>query len=1708
LKKFNGDLVKWATFWDTFESSVHTNSQLSDIDKFNYLKSLLEGPAYEAISGLKLTATNYSEALAVLKKRFGNKKHIIDKHMQTLVNIEAVTSQHNIKGLRRFYDLVESQVRGLRSLGVLVGSYGALLATILLDKLPSELQLIISREAHDEEWELDNLMKVLEREIDARERAFSLSNRVGKGTSGRNPPTATSLLSQSGESHAPKCCYCKQSHSSNSCQVVTDVSQRKQILRKAGRCFVCLRRNHMSRECRSTLKCARCGGRHHVTICNGLPERALTTTVEQVNHPQPSITSTAQMGTNIGVTPTTLSLHCVSTKVPVLLQTARADVFRVGNPQIRKEARIVFDSGSQRSYITRDLASALSLSSGHFETMMIKTFGSQTELRQVCGVVMLGLMLKNGRSLKLSFLSVPLICEPLTNQPITHVKESYAHLASLDLADHASGDDTLNVDILIGSDNYWSLVTGRVIRGDRGGPTAIQTKLGWVLAGPVEGLSCLSLTNLVTTHLMAVDAYVSQDGDHELDCKLKMFWDLESLGIKQNEATVYDEFENSIRFNGDRYEVSLPWKDSHAPLPDNYNLSVKRLVGLLKRLRQNPEILEQYDAVIREQIDKGIVEFVKVQALTKGPVHYLPHHAILREDKSTTKLRVVYDASARTGGPSLNDCLYTGPKSGQRIMDILLRFRVHKVAMVADIEKAFLMVSVREEDRDVLRFLWVKDLKAASPEISVLRFTRVVFGVSASPFLLNATIRHHMEQYSASHPEVISMFMRSIYVDDVSYGADDDNSAFELFLKSKEILAQGGFNLRKFVTNSSSLSCRVGSLDQGFDATVGDSSHKVIEEDKGYTRDILGDKKHTDGEQKILGVRWNFIQDDLVFDLSELATLMKNTEATKRQIVGITTRFYDPLGFMSPVMIRIKVFFQELCMSKVEWDEPLTGQLLNRWDTLVSNFKSIVTSLPRCYQWSVGNSSNKCSLHGFCDASCGAYAAVVYIKVETDGGSSTSFVTSKTRVAPVNKQTIPRLELLSALLLANLINVTVSALRQDLEIDSVVCYTDSKVALFWIKGLTKEWKPFIQNRVNTIRKLVPADNWKHCPGEDNPADLPSRGVTPTELVGSTLWRHGPSWLTLPEPRVEEELAMPDECMNELKARQSSTEYTILAASESHGISQVMQCNNFSTLQRLFRVTAYVMRFCRVLKMRSQSEDGCMPSSAELTASEITAAELIWIKEAQRSLKEDKLFNMWQKQFGLFLVEGVWQCKGRIGNADLPCTTRYPVLLPKEHYLATLIVQDAHNRVMHNGVKETLTEIRSKYWVIRGRQFVRRVLHKCVVCRKYEGRSYSLPPPPQLPEFRVKEMPPFTYTGVDFAGPLYIETQGLCKKGKVWICLFTCCVVRAVHLEIVPDLTASSFLKCFKRFTARRGIPSKVVSDNGKTFKAAARYVRSLFDHPKLQCYTSNAGIEWSFNLEKAPWWGGIFERMIKSVKRCLRKTIGRARVTYDELITAITEVEGILNSRPLSYVSTEDFEEPLTPSHLLIGHRALSLPNPTLTGRGTTDDLDESQESLSRRAKHLCKVMEHFWKRWRTEYLLQLRESHRYSKGTTSGQNYVPRQGELVLLHDERNLRGFWKLAKIEELLKGSDGRVRGAMIRVPSRSSSTILRRPLSRLYPLEIQCRPTAELDEPSSSSQGAQVDEEPQQVQDAEPRTRPRRVAAQRANEWMKALVRQLK
>ena len=951
-------------------------------------------------------------------------------------------------------------------------------------------------------------------------------------------------------------------------------------------------------------------------------------------------------------------------------------------------------------------------------------------------------------------------------------------------------------------------------------------------------------------------------------------------------------------------------------------------------------------------------------------------------------MRIVYDASAQTDGVSLNNCLYTGPKFDQRIMDILLRFRTYRIAVTADIEKAFLMISVAPTDRDALRFLWVKNPKQEPLELITLRFTRVVFGVCSSPFLLNATLRYHIEQFSVSHPQVSKELARSFYVDDLISGSQTEEEALQLYLQSKDILKQGGFNLRKFLTNSECLQLRIKELEN-----TSDHIGNEVNQDT-YAKCTLAtaQRPHVD-EQKILGICWNFKSDHLVYEFQNIDNCFKEPKLTKRRAVGIVGRFYDPLGFVAPVIIRFKVYFQKLCKEGIGWDDEITGELSQEWESLLNDLHYTPRiSIPRCYLEGMLHVDYQ-QLCGFCDASQKAYAAVVYLLLRSGTRGTVKFVAAKTRVAPLQEQTIPRLELLSALLLSRLMQTTMNALNDVQSLKKPVCFTDSRVVFYWIRGIDKEWKPFVQNRVMEIRKAIPISSWKHCPGSSNPADIPSRGATFSDPVIRSRWFNGPEWLATTQVYNDElEDPMPEECVVEIKTKEKAV-HSLAVMEGSTGIRQLMDPESYSSFKKLINVTSCLFKFLRKEKSSSLLDKA--------------RAEVMWLVESQRSLTSDCKFELWKTQFGLSLDENkLWRCTGRLTNAKVPYTTRHPIILHRNDHITMLIVKEAHERVQHNGTKETLTEVRSKYWIVKGRQLVRKLIYRCVVCRRYEGLAFKSPPPPPLPKFRVVEEPAFTHTGIDFAGPLYVKSGGSNNSDKVWICLYSCCIVRAIHLDIVPDMSTPTFIRSLKRFIARRGLPKRIVSDNGKTFKAAAKIIKIIIEDPEVQSYCNGIGIEWLFNVEKAPWWGGFFERMVKMTKRCLKKTIGRAKFTYDELLTSVTEVEAIINSRPLSYISAEDVDEPLTPSHLLIGRRLLNLPDYIWyqENREEDEDISINHGCLTRRMRYLNNTLDHFWKRWKTEYLTELRESHRQTKK-------VPKQvitiGDIVLVQADAPQRGI-----------------------------------------------------------------------------------------------------
>ena len=1023
------------------------------------------------------------------------------------------------------------------------------------------------------------------------------------------------------------------------------------------------------------------------------------------------------------------------------------------------------------------------------------------------------------------------------------------------------------------------------------------------------------------------------------------------------------------------------------------------------------------------QKDDGIIEeVIDVENPSSKGMYYMPHHAVCRKDKTTTKTRVVYDASSKMEGLSLNECLHKGNPVFIDLLATILRFRCHKIGVTADIQQAFLSVGLKEEDRDAVRFLWVKDPKSENLEVIHMRFTRACFGVLSSMSLLDYTIRDHLKKFEEQYPETVEKIRQSLYVDDLDAGDDDAVKAWKLYEETKFIFSEAGMNIRKWRTNDPVLNERFKKAESDPDGKDQDS----------YSTENLNPKEIA--PVKVLGIPWDVADDMMIFSLKPLEEYTyKNRcsrKITKRTLLRALASIFDPLGILSPIVISLKILFQNVCKASVSWDEEIDEMYLKRWEQVieaVEEFKGV--QIPRFYGVL---SDESVFLVGFCDASEDAYACCIYAVSQNEDNNS-SLILSKTRVSPLKKQTIPRLELLGALILSRAMKRVLEIFDGVMKVEKVFCLTDAEVVLNWIQKKQKVFKQFVQNRVCEIRDNVSIESWYHVSGTENIADLPSRGCIPQRLQEPEMlknWVVGPDWLKTcvddwPIKKDIKQMYEDPELKTEMKAKKCLLT-TDCAAKCS--LQDVIDIKRFNCLDKLVRVTAWCRRF--LYNCRRKVEER---KNGEIDAQEFQSSELLWVKSSQREMQTESGFEKRCQSLGVYSDEnGYLRCRGRIGKANVRFGTKFPILIPTNHYFTELMIRRAHERVYHNGVKETLTEIRSMFWIVKGRQMVKRITKRCYLCKILEGLAYPPPVTCDLPDFRVNPGRVFETTGVDFCGPLYLKqmykTDG--KMYKSYIAINTCATSRMLHLELVPDLTTSAYLRSQRRFTARRGFPSMLVSDNGKTFKGC-----------ELKKYNAKHGISWRFNLPKAPWWGGMYERMVRVTKRCLKKAIGAQRLNYEELLTILTEVEAVVNNRPLTYLDEQDVDSILTPSHLFCGRRTLDRTGEC--AKNSIPNLDAEQ--VVRRTRLVNTIVEHFWKRWSKEYLLELRQNHKVRNDTRDMNINV---GDVVLIHADNVKRNKWKLGKIEEIIVGNDGRIRGAKLK----TATGYLKRPLQKMFPLEI--------------------------------------------------------
>ena len=982
-----------------------------------------------------------------------------------------------------------------------------------------------------------------------------------------------------------------------------------------------------------------------------------------------------------------------------------------------------------------------------------------------------------------------------------------------------------------------------------------------------------------------------------------------------------------------------------------------------------------------------------------GPVFYLPRRPVVREDSRTTKVRPVFDASAKGyNGISLNDCLETGPNLLPNILGVLTRFRRWKFAVTADVTKAFLQIKVHEADQNALRFLW--ELKG---KVREMVFDRVPFGTRASPFLLNATIKHHLTKYTPN--KTIRELNQNLYVDDFLSGADSENDALSLIADAKRTMGEAGMDLTKWSSNSK---------------VVADTVFKEF--DPRFT---------VEESTKVLGLKWLPGEDCFTF------SGLNNQEyivVSKRTVLSFIARLFDPLGFLAPFIITAKLLFQELWEIGVDWDQELPDQLKCRFVTWLEELNLLKEwKIPRCFVSLAWDDADEVQLFVFCDASEKAYGCCAYMRAQEGSNVTVSLIMTKARIAPLKRVTLPRLELLGSLLGARIVHFLLSELN--LPCETVYrCYTDSMVALGWIQGNSNRWKTFVANRVQEIQNLTAPSRWGHVSGTDNPADLLTRGLDATHFMKSSLWLNGPSWMRAGVfPQSNAFISQEKEELIDKELRVTQCVTTVVDTKEP-----LLQTSKWSSLSKITRILSWVLRFiskCRKIDMENCIQITCDEQKnatkqlIHMTQSDYFEDEITCLKAEKPVSKSSKLYKL-----SPFIGEdGLVRARCRLNYSDLSFDEKFPVILPKCH-ISFLMVRDMHTKLKHAGVNQLLTAVRNHYWVIGLRSLARKVKGECLSCKIMDSKPCQ-EPVAHLMEARLKQAPPFSIVGLDYAGPVY------CKDfpgDKFYILLFTCAVIRAVHFELVNSMSLTNFLLAFRRFVSRRGLPITVFSDNAKTFKSA--------DAELYKQYGSNSP-KWRFSVPRAPWWGGWWERMVKNMKVALKKTIGLKSIEKVELETTLAEIEACLNSRPLTFVG-DDLENghALTPSHFLLG-RGSHLKNEV----SDEPSIQITGEQMREKGKELEERLKMFWNRWQNDYLKHLPLPKRKDK---FGRLEI---GSVVLIREDNCPKLQWPMGVVEELIEGRDGISRAVKVR----TKKGILLRPIQRLHDMELNSHPENVMD-----------------------------------------------
>ncbi len=1591
---FNGDLLNWKGFWEQFCVSVHDRTNLSDTEKLVYLQNALkDSTAKRTIEGLTKSGEHYEEAVKCLKSRYDRPRQIHQVHVRRILEAPPLKDGSG-KELRHLHDLVLQHLRALKGMGHEPSdSFMTALLELKLD-VTTMFEWQRHTQDHTDVPSCQELLDFVNLRAQAAEASSSerkplkggLPGHLGNSRSSKPLPSFASSVDTN-------CVACKgEKHPLYSCSKFKTLPHDRKlaVVKSNNLCINCLRSGHFVKECKSLHRCRTCQKPHHSLLHSDTAREPLTPPLvppgTQPPPPPHNSCTAARFGSD------------------ALLMTCQVLVTSPHGPSAK--ARALLDPGSTVSFVSDQLARSLRLSRSQHSARVAGVAGLS------CGFTSHSITAFQvsswnypGKRFDVSAIVVPCVTCDLPTHPVPR-DPNWSHLERLQLADPTFGDPK-PIDLLLGVDLFAEVLRhGRRV-GPPSSPMALETALGWVLAGAAESHS--QVTNHVANHV----ALLSGD---EL---LQRFWEAEEPPnehpiMSSEEMEVVKHFQsNHTRTALGRFVVPLPRKPGLEELGESRSQAVRRFLALERSLHSKKQFAEFAD-VVNEYFTLGHAEPVPVTDTNKPPseVFYLPMHAVKKPSSTTTKLRVVFDGSAKsTTGVSLNDTLMVGPNIHSPLLDVLLRFRLYRIALTADVSKMYRAIELSERDKDYHRFVWRKH---PNEPLIDYRMTRITFGISASSFAANMCMKQNALDFAAKYPLAADVVDKSLYVDDCLTGADSVEQARSLQAELQALFDEAKFLLRKWNTSDPAV------LDHVPPHLKECPDSQVMPETAQFT--------------KTLGIEWESKRD--IFRLTIADPPVCET-FTKRLLVSDLAKTFDVLGWLSPTIIKAKILLQRLWERKVDWDQAVPCDLLGVWQRWRSELRLLSHKLlPRCY---FPRDVQVClnQLHGFCDASEDAFAAVVYLRTTDQNGMvHTSLVISKTRVAPLKKLTIPRLELCGAHLLSRMLPYVKITL--DLPECEMHAWTDSTVVLGWLAGDPRRFKTYVGNRVSRIIECVPSSQWRHVSGLENPADCASRGIFPSELLEHDLWWKGPSWLRLDPSSWPRKLTVDHHIIPEEEKRVCFA--NVVQSGDGTLVSR------FSTFTRLKRVTAWILRFITNTRARLRESLG---STGPLSLRELSLAETHWFSVAQNhsfpneidALKKGKDVPAESSLYALhpFIDDsGLMRVGGRVHNSGFAFSQRHPVILYGQHKLTKLIIETEHVRLLHAGPTLVNSSLSRRFHIVGQRRVTRSLTRACVTCRRTSARPQSQLMG-QLPPERVTPGMIFEKVGIDYAGPVQLKLGRVRKPTivKAYICVFVALSVKAIHLELVSDLTSAAFIACLRRFIARRGKPSTIWSDHGSNFVGAARELAEFADFLKQQRvnteitdFCTTQGIEWSFIPEHAPHFGGLWESAVRSVKTHLKRVLRDTRLTFEEYATVLTQVEACLNSRPLAPLSDErDCIEALTPGHFLIGRPVESLPDPPASFQSV---------SVLRRW-NLCQIIvRHFWQRWSTDYFTTLRKFAKWHRRNRNAQI-----GDLVLMKEDGVVPTKWPLGKVVSLHPGKDGVVRVVKVK----TSSGMYTRPVTKI-------------------------------------------------------------